>query len=485
MKKKLISLLICAALSISFITGCSGNQAEETTKTGGGNEVASEADGDDDKTGEDDVEVNENTGDEAEESGEVEPEAVTTVGPDDGIPLEMWTFVELHSTYYAEMLNLWNEENPDKQIQITFTTYPYADMHNKLMLANQSGIGAPDMCDVEIGQFPNFLQGQVQFRALNDVIEPYQKDIVQSRLDIYSKDGDFYGIDFHVGATVMFYNTKLLEAADIDYTTIKTWDDFTAAGEKLRDATDGETMMTSVDTAGVDWMWLSMAQHGEDYTDDEGAPTIEQPSIIKMVQMQQGWLNDGIAMVSPGGHVDMETGFANLGDEKIAAFPKAMWFMSRFLNYLPEMTDTWAIAPCPVFEEGQPRSVGVGGTGTVVSLQSDNADLAAEFLAYAKLSYEGNVKVWEILGFDTLNTTIWSDEEITTDTSNQYISYFVNNPFDALNEIKDEIGKIKVGRMNPAINEQFNLTILNNCFENGADIESELATAQNDLEIEY
>ena len=52
--------------------------------------------------------------------------------------MEMWTFVELHSQFYAEMLNLWNEQNPDKQIQITFTTYPYADMHNKLLMSNPS-----------------------------------------------------------------------------------------------------------------------------------------------------------------------------------------------------------------------------------------------------------------------------------------------------------------------------------------------------------
>ncbi len=149
------------------------------------------------------------------------------------------------------------------------------------------------------------------------------------------------------------------------------------------------------------------------------------------------------------------------------------------------MTDTWAIAPCPVFTEGQDRSVGIGGTGTVVSNQSKYADLAAEFVAYAKLSYDGNVKVWENLGFDTLNTEIWSDDSITKDTSNKYIAYFVNNPFDTLNEIKNEIGKVKVGKINPAISEQFNTIILNNCFENKADVNDELKTAQEALEIDY
>ena len=463
MKRKLFSLLLCITMVASLLVGC-GSKKTDTTDADSTVEDAATVEG---------------------ETAEVVADAITTVGPEDGTHLELWTFVEMHSTFYAEMLELWNAANPDKQLNITFTTYPYSDMHNKLMLANQSGTGAPDLCDVEIGQFPNFMQGEVQFRPLNDVIDVYRKDIVPARIEIYSKDDKNYGVPTHVGATVMFYNTKILDQYGIDYTKIVTWDDYAAAGKQLKEASDGKVFMTSVDTGGSDWLWLGMSEFGEDYTTAEGAPNIEIDSIKKMLTMQKGWLTDGIAMISPGGQVDMEEGFANIGDGNIVSFPKAMWFMSRFLNYLPEMTDTWAIAPCPVFEAGQPRSVGIGGTGTVVSIQSKNADLAAEFIAYAKLSYEGNVKIWENLGFDTTNTTIWSDPKITGDKTNKYISYFVTNPFDTLNEIKDEIGKIKVGTINPTISEQFNLTILNNIFENDADIDSELSTAQDAIEIEY
>jgi len=468
MKKKLLSMLLCIVMLASLFAAC-GKKDDADNKEPGTQQ------GNDEGTDE----GNDDAGDE-----EGEATAITTVGPDSGTKMEMWTFVELHSQFYAEMLNLWNEQNPDKQIQITFTTYPYGDMHNKLLMSNQAGTGAPDLCDIEISQFPNFMQGEVQFRELNEFVDKYRDDIVPARLEIYSKDGKEYGAPTHVGATVMFYNTEILEKYGVDYTTIKTWDDYTDAARKVAEGSNGEVYMTSVDTGGTDWLWVAMAEYGEDYTTDEGAPNIELQSIKNMLNMQKGWLDEGLAIVSPGGHVDLEEGFANLGDGKIASFPKAMWFMSRFLNYLPEMAGKWAIAPCPVFEEGQPRSVGIGGTGTVVSLQSKNADLAAEFITFAKLSYEGNVKIWEVLGFDTCNTEIWSDPEITSDTSNQYIAYFVNNPFDALNEIKDEIGVIKVGKINPAISEQFNLTILNNVFENGADIDEELKMAQEQLELE-
>lgn len=57
--------------------------------------------------------------------------------------LEMWTFVELHGQHYGKMAEVWNEEHPDQTIEITCTTYPYSDMHTKLLTALQAGTGAP------------------------------------------------------------------------------------------------------------------------------------------------------------------------------------------------------------------------------------------------------------------------------------------------------------------------------------------------------
>ena len=59
-----------------------------------------------------------------------------------------------------------------------------------------------------------------------------------------------------------------------------------------------------------------------------------------------------------------------------------------------------AIAPAPVVDNTKAKSVGGGGTGTSVVAGKEHADLAAEFLAYAKLSYDGNVEIWNALGFD-------------------------------------------------------------------------------------
>ena len=455
------SALGLGALLLGAFTSCGG---EKSAATGTGAKAASSDTG-------------------ATESA-IKADAISTVGPATGTHLELWTFVELHSQHYAAMLEQWNKDHPDKQIQITFTTYPYGDMHNKLIMANQTGTGAPDICDIEIGQFPNFMLGNVQFVEMDKYIEPYKDNVVQSRLDIYGTNGKHYGIPFHVGATVMYYNDELLSKYGIDYKTIKTWDDFEKAGLKLKEASGGTVMMTGADTGGTDWLWLSMAENKQDWTDANGKANVCINGVSDMIKMQQRWIEEGIATPTAGGQIDTEAGYANVGDGKIAAFPKALWYMSRFLNYIPDQAGRWAIAPCPVYKEGQPRSVGIGGTGTVVSLQSKNQELAAEFLVYAKLSLDGEKRIWEVLGFDPVNTDLWQDKAITHDSANKYVAYFRTNPFDVLNEIKDEIGGTKCVPISSTINEQLNLNVLNNCLESAADVDEELKAAQAEIDIE-
>ena len=461
LSKKLISFLLFLLMA-ALLVGCGSSGDTTGGDTGAGDNV--------DETGE-------------EVAEEIEP-VVSTVGPEDGAKLEMWLFVELHQKFYAEMLNKWNEQNPDKQIQITFAVYPFGEMHTKLNLAVQSGEGIPDMADIEITQFPNYLLGEAPWLPLNDYIKPYEADLVTSRVDAYSKDGNVYGAATHVGAMVMYYNTEILEQAGIDYTQIKTWDDFTAAGEKLRDATNGEVWMTTVDTGGHDWLTIAQSQFGESWTADPENANVQLQSIEKMLTMQQEWIEMGIADVTPGGQIDTEEGYSLIANGQIAAFPKASWYMSRFTDYMPEMEGKFVLAPLPVFEEGQPRSSGIGGTGTVVSKDSEHAELAAEFITWAKLSEEGGIGIWEMLGFDPVNTKVWTNKEVTHNPDNKFVQFFLNNPFDVFLEVQDEIDTIKSEPISATIYEVFNTTILNEVLEEGADVKEALERAQEIVDFE-
>jgi ABC-type glycerol-3-phosphate transport system substrate-binding protein len=293
---------------------------------------------------------------------------------DGGTTLEFWTFNELHDQFYQHMAERWNEANPDRKINLKGIVYPYDDMHNKLLVALQSGTGAPDLADVELNKFPNFLKGTPQLAPLNDIVEPELDNLVRSRLDIYAKDGNYYGIDFHVGASVIYYNREILDQAGVNPDDIKTWDDFEAAGRKVLEATG---------------------------------------------------------------------------------------------------------KPMPAWNAGEPRSAGMGGTGTVITTASKHMELAKDFLAYAKLSREGNIEIWRFLGFDPLRSDVWDAPELRE--PNKFTDYFGDYIFDVLLEVEDEIEGVVVNEQTPAISDAFRTSVLVRILQDGEDPVKVLEETQSQL----
>lgn len=385
--------------------------------------------------------------------------------------ITFWTFQELHVAFYQEMVKLWNEKNPDRQIELEASALPYDDMHNKLTIALQSGVGAPDLVDIEIGKFANYLKGTPQLVPINRVVEPELDNIVRSRVDIYAKDGNFYGICFHIGAAVIYYNDKLCKEAGVDYTQIKTWDQYHEAGKKFLEAT-GKPFGT-VETGDPWHLWPLIASQGGDLLDADGNPNIDSPEMAKALAFNQELLKEGVLAIAPGSGHHSEEYYGLMNGESFGSVIMPMWYMGRFTDYMPDIKGEIAIAPLPVWEEGQPRSVGLGGTGTVVTNQAKDPELTMDFLGFAKLSTEGNIKIWELMGFDPIRVETWSMPELRN-ISNKFTEYFVNNPFDVLNEIVDEIPAIHVAEALPPTMDALKNSVLYRAYEDLADLSTML-----------
>jgi arabinosaccharide transport system substrate-binding protein len=396
-----------------------------------------------------------------------------------GTKLELWTFNELHGKYYDFMVKEWNKANPDKQINLTANVYPYDDMHNKLLVALQSGKGAPDIADIEVTKFANYLKGQPQLLPLNDVVEPEKENIVQSRLDIYSKDGNYYGIDFHVGASVIYYNKEILDKAGVNPDDIKTWDDYAKAGKVVLEKTG--VPMTTLETSDHWTLWPQVAQleGSDDLIAANGKPNLDDPKIAEILKYQQKLIDEGIAVATPGNehHAEEYYGFMNNGGAASVWMP--MWYMGRFTDYMPDLKGKIVIKPLPAWEEGGPRSAGMGGTGTAVTTQSENPDLAKEFIAFAKLSKEGNIQLWKQLGFDPPRSEVWDMPELKEE--NKFTEYFGPDIFDTLIEVKDEIEGVNINENTPPVMDVLKTQVLFRIIVDGEDPEKVLKEAQEQV----
>lgn len=371
----------------------------------------------------------------------------STAEPAKMTTLNFWTFQELHKSFLDDAVSTWNKAHLDKPVELKTDVYPVDEMHNKLLIALQSGTGAPDLVDIESGKFPNFLKGsKLGLVELNRVVEPLKDKLIMGRLDNYAKDGKYYGIDYHVGAQVIYYNKEILDLAGVNADDIKTWDDYRAAGKKVLEKT-GKPMATIELTDH--WTYYPLiTMQGSDYLTKDGAPQLDNEVNINSLQLIKDMMyKDKIAVAAPGGFHHSEEYWAWMNKGEAASIWMPMWYMNRFTAYMPDLKGKIIIRPMPTFSGGK-KSAGMGGTGTAVTTQSKNIDLAVDFLAEAKLSLEGSIKTWTILGFDPIRSDAWSDPAMTAD--NQFTQYFGKDIFATLQSIVSDIGAINYGDLYPS-----------------------------------
>lgn len=351
---------------------------------------------------------------------------------DGGTEMSFWTFQDQHVGFWTSMADIWNEQNPDKPINLTVTIGESHSLHSKLLVACQAGSGAPDMADIEIGYYGAFLKDGYLL-PINDAVEPYKDDLVMSRVEMYGdKEGNWYGVDFHLGASVCYYNMDIMNEAGVDPATIVTWDDYVEAGKVVLEKTGKP--MCAVETADLFLPQMMLLEKGVQYVDEDGNPNIATEEHAEVINYIREMINLGVCEVAPAGYFHSEEWYGHLNDGGVASLAMPLWYMGRFTDYCADLDGKMAIYPIPVWNEGDTREVLQGGTGTSVIKGTENEELAKEFLAFAKCSKEGCTYEWDNLGFDPIRTELWEDPAITENPENKFLKYFTTNPFDILKE---------------------------------------------------
>lgn len=172
--------------------------------------------------------------------------------------------------------------------------------------------------------------------------------------------------------------------------------------------------------------------------------------------------------------------FIDLVEGRIASFYMPQWYMTRYPdNMASALADVAVIRPMPVWEEGGYTSTMGGGTGTVITNQIDPSKiaLAAEFLAFAKLTYEANVTLWTDLGFDPMRLDVYDDEAllITMDDFSGEV------PFVHIKEAIASVAPEYTGPFYPEITTIMTTTMLYDLIENQLSPEEVLANAAEEL----
>lgn len=216
-------------------------------------------------------------------------------------------------------------------------------------------------------------------------------DFKRTELEV---DGVAYAVPWDSGPVAMFYRRDFYQKAGVDPATIKTWDEFIAAGKKVMDANPG-TVMTQADFNGdSEWFRMIANEQGCGYFSTDGQSiTINQPACVATLEKLKQMKDAGIIT-------------AAIWDEKIQSNTSGKvatqmyggWFEGTVRSGSPDLAGKWGVYTMPSLTADGPHAANLGGSSLAISSASQHKEAAWKFVDYALLTNEGQVTMLKSFG---------------------------------------------------------------------------------------
>ncbi len=139
---------------------------------------------------------------------------MTAAAPAIAEDLVMWERSGGNAGMVDRLVEMWNEKNPDRKIQLTYI--PHAEMVAKLAQAIASG-DVPDLMGLDLIYGPQF-EAAGQLVDITDYFkdDPTLKTASPGHMTVATYDGRLYGVPLYADVSALFYNKGLFREAGLD-----------------------------------------------------------------------------------------------------------------------------------------------------------------------------------------------------------------------------------------------------------------------------
>jgi lactose/L-arabinose transport system substrate-binding protein len=259
------------------------------------------------------------------------------------------------------------------------------------------GVGLPDIISVENheseifwSQFPDCF-ADLKTLGYTDEIAAQFPDFKRAELEV---DGKAYAMPWDSGPVTMFYRRDFYEKAGIDPATIKTWDDFIAAGKKVQEANPGITMTQADINGDAEFFRMIANEQGCGYFSGDGQSiTVNKPGCVAALETVKKLKDAGLLI-------------AGTWDEKIQASTAGTvathmyggWYEGTIRSTSPDLAGKWGVYTMPSASADGPRAANLGGSALAVSASSKNKEAAWAYVNYTLGTNEGQVTMLKEFG---------------------------------------------------------------------------------------
>ncbi|RWK70238.1 ABC transporter substrate-binding protein [Mesorhizobium sp.] len=248
------------------------------------------------------------------------------------------------------------------------------------------GEGLPDIVTIENGEAENywsqFPDCFVDLHTLGYTAEDQAKfpDFKRTELEVEDKA---YAMPWDSGPVAMYYRRDFYEKAGVDPTSIKTWDDFIAAGKKIQEANPG-VKMTNADFNGDSEFFRMIAN-------EQGCAYFA-ADVASMTKIKE--MNDAGIITS----ADWSTKITNNTAGTVATQMYGGWYEGTIRTESPDGSGKWGVYLMPSLTADGPRAANLGGSSLAITSVSNNKEAAYAYLKYSLATNEGQIAMLKGFG---------------------------------------------------------------------------------------
>lgn len=259
------------------------------------------------------------------------------------------------------------------------------------------GSGLPDIISIENHEAENFWnQFPDCFANLKELgytaeLQAKFPDFKRTELEVGDKA---FAMPWDSGPVVMFYRRDYYEKAGVDPATIKTWDDFIAAGKKIAEANPGVVMSQADLNGDSEYFRMIGNEQGCSYfSTDATTITVNQPACIATLDMVKKLKDAGI--ITPA---NWDEKIQSSAAGKVASQLYGGWYEGTIRTNAPDLAGKWGVYQMPSLTADGPRAANIGGSSLGITAASANKEAAFAYLNYTLGTNEGQVAMLKAYG---------------------------------------------------------------------------------------
>lgn len=447
MKKKVLSVLLAAAMTVSILTGCGSKPA--------GNDAQSVAS--------------------SEASKETEAAAETTASAEDET-LTVWCWDPNFNVYAMKQAEkAYQVDHPNFKLDIQEKVY--SDIETALITAAEAG-DYSTLPDIFLMQDYSFHKDVANYPEIFTELTDSGIDFSQfsgGKLADSTVDGKHYGIPFDNGATIMAIRSDMVEKAGLTVEDFKdtTWSEFMELAKKVVDA-NGVPMLTS--SGGSEIVIEMLQSAGASPMQDGEVKLVDNAALKKAIEVYKQLIEEGI-MVD---YTDWDQYIASMNKGEAAGVIQGCWIMSS-IQAAEDQSGEWAIVNMPALDEidGATNYANCGGASWAVSSNCKNTELAFDFL---NATFGSSVELYDEL-LPNAGVIASYLPAAASDAYGEASEFYGGQAvYKDIVEFAGKVPGIDYGAYYSDIRSALTDAITN-VVQNGADVEAEIQNAQDTVEF--